>query len=69
MIEKIYRILAMVLLAVVAGGCVYDYEPSDDDIQGLDSPLVVIDGDIVVGGKTAVSVSYTSSLAEEEVEA
>ena len=68
MIEKIYRILAMVLLAVVAGGCVYDYEPSDDDIQGLDSPLVVIDGDIVVGGKTAVSVSYTSSLAEEEVE-
>ena len=68
MIGKFYRVLAMVLLAVVAGGCVYDYEPSDDDIQGLDSPLVVIDGDIVVGGKTAISISYTSSLVEDEIE-
>ena len=65
MMKNLYRIFVMVLL-VVAAGCVYDYEPEDGDIQGLDSPLVVIDGDIIVGGITRVKVGLTQSLTEEE---
>lgn len=63
--KNLYRIFVMALL-VVAAGCVYDYEPEDGDIQGLDSPLVVIDGDIIVGGITRVKVGLTQSLTEEE---
>ena len=33
--------------------CVYDYEPKDSTIQGLDDALVVIDGDILAGGIVA----------------
>ena len=36
---------ALVALGVVS--CVYDYTPQDRDIEGLDRPLVVIDGDII----------------------
>ena len=68
MIGKIYRVLAMALLVVAAAGCVYDYEPSDDQIQGLEAPLVVIDGDIIVGGTTRVQVSFTTALSEDEVQ-
>lgn len=63
--KNLYRILAIMLLVVVAG-CVYDYEPEDGDIQGLDNPLVVIDGDIIVGGITKVKIGLTRSLTEEE---
>lgn len=64
--EKITRILMMVLIGLLAGGCVYDYEPEDDDIQGLDKPLVVIDGDIIVGGITRVKVGLTEPLTADE---
>ena len=63
--KNLYRIFVMALL-VEAAGCVYDYEPEDGDIQGLDEPLVVIDGDIVVGGITRVKVGFTQSLAADE---
>ena len=65
MIKNLYRILAMMMLAVAAG-CIYDYEPEDGDIQGLDEPLVVIDGDIIVGGVTRVKVGFTQSLTADE---
>lgn len=65
--KNLYRIFIMALLAVAAG-CVYDYDPKDEDIQGLDPPLVVIDGDIIVGGITRVKIGLTRSLAEEEGE-
>ena len=64
MIKNLYRILAMMMLAVAAG-CIYDYEPEDGDIQGLDEPLVVIDGDIIVGGVTRVKVGFTQSLTAD----
>lgn len=63
--KNLYRILTIVLLAATTG-CVYDYEPEDGDIQGLDNPLVVIDGDIVAGGITKVRIGLTKSLTEEE---
>ena len=66
MMEKILRILAIMLLSAAAVGCVYDYEPEDEDIQGLEKPLVVIDGDIIAEGITHVKVGLTQSLVEEE---
>ncbi len=64
--EKLLKIFMMVLTGLFVCGCVYDYEPEDDDIQGLDKPLVVIDGDIVVGGITRVKVGLTQSLTADE---
>ena len=57
---------ALVTLGVVS--CVYDYTPQDRDIEGLDRPLVVIDGDIIVGGITNVHIKLTEQLLEEELE-
>ena len=47
-------------------GCVYDYTPRDASLPGLNSPMVVIDGDIIVGGITRVKVGFTQSLAADE---
>ena len=62
--KKILKYMIAVLLAVAAGGCVYDYVPEDSEIQGLDRPLVVIDGDIIIGGITNVAVSLTTPLLD-----
>ena len=64
--EKFAKILMMLLSGLLACGCVYDYEPEDDYIQGLVKPLVVIDGDIVVGGITHVKLGYTQWLTADE---
>lgn len=64
--EKFVKILMTVFIGILAGGCVYDYQPEDEDIQGLDKPLVVIDGDIVVGGITHVKIGLTQSLTADE---
>ena len=63
--EKFAKIF-IILAGILAGGCVYDYQPEDEDIQGLDKPLVVIDGDIVVGGITRVKIGLTQSLTADE---
>ena len=47
-------------------GCVYDYTPRDASLPGLNSPMVVNDGDIIVGGITRVKVGFTQSLAADE---
>ena len=57
--------LALISICALAGSCVYDYEPKDARVQGLGKPLVVIDGDIIVGGITKVKVSLTEPLAED----
>ena len=57
--------LALISVCALAGSCVYDYEPKDARVQGLGKPLVVIDGDIIVGGITKVKVSLTEPLAED----
>ena len=64
--NQILRILATMLLSVAIVGCVYDYEPEDEDVQGLVNPLVVIDGDIIAGGITRVKVGLTQSLVSDE---
>ena len=64
--RRFYEILFAVLIGLVSVSCVYDYIPEDDEIQGLDVPLVVIDGDINVGDITTVTVGYTQPLLGEE---
>ena len=65
-IKAIFKsFLALVSVCALAGSCVYDYEPKDARVQGLGKPLVVIDGDIIVGGITKVKVSLTEPLAED----
>lgn len=46
--------------------CVYDYTPEDASLQGLESPLLVVDGDILVGDITRVKLSYTESILDED---
>lgn len=58
-------IFAMLLLCMICS-CVYDYDPKDDNVKGLEEPLVVIDGDIIVGGITRVSVGLTQPLSGDE---
>ena len=62
-----YHIL-WILLALGIASCVYDYTPEDASLQGLDSPLLVVDGDIVVGDVTRVKLSYTESILEDEAD-
>ena len=62
-----YHIL-WILLALGIASCVYDYTPEDVSLQGLDSPLLVVDGDIVVGDVTRVKLSYTESILEDEAD-
>ena len=60
-----YMILTTILVGITVS-CVYDYDPRDEDIQGLNNPLVVIDGDIIAGGITRVKVGLTQSLVDNE---
>lgn len=53
---------AIALMAFIAVGCVYDFMPEGEDIQGLDEPLLVIEGDIIVGGMTRVQLKTTRPL-------
>ena len=63
--EKRYiKIVLAVVMAIVMGGCVYDFEPDSDQLQGLDKPLVVIEGDIIAGGTTVVKVGFSQTVFE-----
>lgn len=65
-IKAIFKFfLVLVLVCALASSCVYDYEPKDARVQGLGKPLVVIDGDIIVGGITNVAIGLTESLTGE----
>ena len=54
------KIAVYCLSAVVMGSCVYDFVPDSSDLQGIEKPLVVIEGDIIVGGMTSVALKSTS---------
>ena len=56
------KIAAIALMAFIAVGCVYDFMPEGEDIQGLDEPLLVIEGDIIVGGMTRVQLKSSRPL-------
>lgn len=62
----IRKLPALLIVPLMLFSCIYDYDPKDKDLEGLNSPLVVIDGDIIVGGITRVKVGFTRSLTEEQ---
>ncbi len=62
MFKGYLKTAAIALMAFLAVGCVYDFMPEGEDIQGLDEPLVVIEGDIIVGGTTSVQLKTTRPL-------
>ena len=55
-------ILLKVLGSICFMSCIYDYNPKDKDLPGLNEPQVVVDGDIIVGGITKVALSLTKTL-------
>ena len=61
--EKRYlKIIVYLFIALAMGGCVYDFTPDSKDLQGLDKPLLVIEGDIIVGGTTIVKLGCSESV-------
>lgn len=60
--KKYLKIFACFLVAAAMGGCVYDFTPNSEDLQGLDRPLVVIEGDIIAGGTTIVKLGGSRSV-------
>ena len=57
--RRLSYIITVCLMAFVAAGCVYDFVPDAGELQGLEKPLVVIEGDIIVGGETTVVLKST----------
>jgi len=54
----------LLLLLPIIYGCVYEFEPTDVQVPGADGKMLVIEGDIIAGGITQVSVSYTTKALE-----
>ncbi len=63
--NKNIALLFCALVICAFCSCIYDYTPDDASLQGLDDPLLVVDGDILVGDFTKVKLSYTESILDE----
>ena len=63
--RKYIALLFCALAICTLCSCIYDYTPADASLQGLDEPLLVVDGDIIVGDFTKVKLSYTESILED----
>ena len=57
--------LLLALLPFISG-CVYEFDPTNIDVPGEDGKMLVIEGDIIAGGITQVSVSYTTKVLDYE---
>lgn len=66
MATRYLKLIVAVLAAFAACGCVYDFMPEGEDVPGLNEPLLVIEGDIIVGGTTKVQLGYSRELGENE---
>ncbi len=64
-IREYIALLFCALAIYTLCSCIYDYTPADASLQGLDEPLLVVDGDILVGDLTRVKLSYTESILDE----
>ena len=53
------------MCAVFLVGCVYDFYPDPEEIQVQDLWVLVIEGDIAVGGETVVKLSFTAPLESQ----
>ena len=66
MVTRYLKLIAAALALLATGGCVYDFMPQSDDIPGLNEQLMVIEGDIIVGGITRVRLGSSRGLEENE---
>ena len=57
---KRYRFVVLLLAVVAATSCVYDYQPQIDGEGGY----LIVEGNIVVGGQTDISTSWSWSLVD-----
>lgn len=46
--------------------CVYEFDPADVPVPGEDGMMLVVEGDIIAGGITQVSLSYTTEMFDYE---
>ena len=60
--NRYLKIMICSLIALAMGSCVYDFTPDSDDLQGLDKPLLVIEGDIIAGGTTFVKLGSSKAV-------
>ena len=58
----LHSITTILLGSICFMSCIYDYNPKDKDLPGLNESEVVVDGDIIVGGITKVTLSLTKTL-------
>ncbi len=61
-----FYLFTLLLYCILFCSCIYDYDPQNDNLQGLDKPLVVVDGDILVGDITQVNISFTNKLSGDD---
>ena len=63
MIKKIYiPVLALVFLAMMSVSCIYPFTPESEDGSGA----LVIEGDILIGKETVISVSRTAPISDPD---
>ena len=55
----------ILFVSILLSSCIYDYNPKDESLLGLDKPLLVIDGDILIGDITHIRLSFTTKLLED----
>ena len=60
--KRYLKIIVCLFIALAMGGCVYDFTPDSKKLQGLDKPLLVIEGDIIAGGTTYVKLGSSKSV-------
>ena len=60
--NNVKNTLILIIVLVSLSSCIYDYNPKDKDLPGLNEPQVVVDGDIIVGGITKVALNLTKTL-------
>lgn len=56
---RLSKILPVIAATLALAGCVYDFVPDANKLEGMNGRIVVIEGDIVAGGITSVRVGYT----------
>ena len=62
---RFFKLTVMMVLLAAMAGCIRSFEPEIGEITGLDKQLVVIQGDIIVGGFTKIKLGFTETLLGE----
>lgn len=61
---RFFKLTVMMVLLAAMAGCIRSFEPEIGEITGLDKQLVVVEGDIIVGGFTYVKLGLSKPVSE-----